>query len=112
MSLFDVFEKIWYHIPRNAGGETSMEEKRETLRITDENGVEKDIEVLSYFTLDSNGKDYLIYTQDQEDANGNVLAYTAEVIEHDDAFELKGIDDQTVLEEIREIMLETINAGD
>ena len=53
-----------------------MEEK-ETLKITDENGVEKEVEVLSYFTLKSNGKDYLIYTENKEDADGNIITYVS-----------------------------------
>ncbi len=85
-------------------------EGKETLRITDENGVEKEVEVLSYFTLKSNGKDYLIYTENQEDANGNVLTYTSEVVGDGDTIELKGIEDPDIVSEIKEIILETINA--
>ena len=85
-------------------------EGKETLRITDENGVEKEVEVISYFKLKSNDKDYLIYTENEEDENGNVLTYTSEVVGDGDTIELKGIEDPTVLDEIKEIILETINA--
>lgn len=90
-----------------------MEEK-EILRITDENGVEKDVEVVSYFTLNSNGKDYMIYTdaQPKEDENGNVLTYTSEVIENEDSVELKAITDENVLNEIKEIITEIVNEGE
>ena len=84
-------------------------EGKETLRITDENGVEKEVEVLSYFKLKSNGKDYLIYTENEEDSNGNVLTYTSEVIGDGDTIELKGIEDPDVISEIKDIILETIN---
>ncbi len=85
-------------------------EGKETLRVTDENGVEKEVEVLSYFKLKSNDKDYLIYTENQEDANGNVLTYTSEVVDNGDTIELKGIEDPDIIHEIKEIILETINA--
>jgi uncharacterized protein YrzB (UPF0473 family) len=85
-------------------------EGKETLRITDEKGIEKEVEVLSYFTLKSNGKDYLIYTENKEDANGNVLTYTSEVIDAGDTIELKGIEDPDIINEIKEIIIETINA--
>lgn len=90
-----------------------MEEK-EILRITDENGVEKDVEVVSYFTLNSNGKDYMIYTdiEPKEDGNGNVLTYTSEVIENEDTVELKAITDENVLNEIKEIITEIVNEGE
>ena len=85
-------------------------EGKETLRITDENGVEKEVEVLSYFKLKSNDKDYLIYTENEEDDNGNVLTYTSEVVGDGDTIELRGIEDPEVLKEIKEIILETINS--
>lgn len=90
-----------------------MEEK-ETLKITDENGVEKEVEVLSYFTLKSNGKDYLIYTENKEDADGNIITYVSEVDDKDDGenVELKGIEDQNVLKEVQEYMLDVIKAGE
>ena len=84
-------------------------EGKETLRITDENGIEKEVEVLSYFKLKSNGKDYLIYTENEEDANGNILTYTSEVVGDGDTVELKGIEDPEIVNEIKEIILETIN---
>ena len=87
-------------------------EGKETLNVIDENGVEKEVEVLSYFTLKSNGKDYLIYTENQEDTNGNVYTYTSEVIENNESVVLKGIEDQSVLDEIKSIISEIVNSGD
>ena len=85
-------------------------EGKETLKIIDENGIEKEVEVLSYFKLKSNGKDYLIYTENQADENGNVLTYTSEVVENGETVELKGIEDPEIVNEIKEIIIETINA--
>lgn len=80
-----------------------MEEK-EMIKITDENGVEKEMEILHYFTLESNGKDYLVYTEGKEDAAGDVIVYTSEVLEQEDGIELVGIEDQKVLEEVTKIL--------
>ncbi len=85
-------------------------EGKETLKIIDENGVEKEVEVLSYFKLKSNGKDYLIYTENQLDENGNVLTYTSEVVEDGENIELKGIEDPEVVNEIKDLIIQTINA--
>ncbi len=84
-------------------------EGKETLKIIDENGIEKEVEVLSYFKLKSNGKDYLIYTENQTDENGNVLTYTSEVVEDGETVELKGIDDPEIINEIKNLIIETIN---
>lgn len=80
-----------------------MEEK-EMIKITDEHGVEKDMEILHYFTLESNGKDYLVYTEGKEDSAGDVIVYTSEVLEQEDGIELIGIEDEKVLEEVTKIL--------
>ncbi|MGM9882295.1 MAG: DUF1292 domain-containing protein [Bacilli bacterium] len=88
--------------------------EKEILKVTDENGVEKEIEVVSYFTLNSNGKDYLIYTDANsvEDRDGNILTYTSEVVNNGDSIELKDITDENVLNEIKEIITEIVNEGE
>lgn len=85
-------------------------EGKETLKVIDENGIEKEVEVLSYFKLKSNGKDYLIYTENQLDDNGNVLTYTSEVIEDGDSVELRGIEEPEVVQEIKDLIIKTINS--
>ena len=80
-----------------------MEEK-EMIKITDEHGVEKDMEILHYFTLESNGKDYIVYTEGKEDSAGDVIVYTSEVLEQEDGIELVGIEDEKVLEEVTKIL--------
>lgn len=89
-----------------------MEEKK-TIKIFDENGVEKEVEVIAYFTLTMNNKDYLIYTENKEDANGNVEVYTSEVVHKDDnTTELLGIDDDNVWAEIKKVMIEIAKDGE
>lgn len=90
-----------------------MEEK-EILKITDENGIEKEVEVVSYFTLNSNGRDYIIYTDinSQPDNEGNVLTYTSEVVKSENSIELREVNDENILNEIREIITEVVNEGE
>ena len=52
---------------------------KEMINIIDETGTAKQVEVVAYFTLKSNDKDYLIYTENKTDASGNVEVYTSEV---------------------------------
>lgn len=85
-----------------------LNEKKEFIKIFDENGVEKEVEVLHYFTLESNNLDYIVYTDNVEDADGNILVYTSEVVENEDKVELKGIEDQDVLKEVTELLTELI----
>lgn len=89
-----------------------MEEKK-TIKIFDENGVEKEVEVIAYFTLTMNNKDYLIYTENKTDAAGNVEVYTSEVVNKDDnTTELLGIDDDNVWAEIKKVMIEIAKDGE
>ncbi|MDD2377339.1 MAG: DUF1292 domain-containing protein [Bacilli bacterium] len=83
-----------------------MEEKN-MIRITDIDGVEKEVEVITHFTLAMNGKDYIIYTENKTDASGNVEIYTSEVVENEDGnIELNGVTDETVWTEIKKVMVE------
>lgn len=89
-----------------------MEEKQ-MLKITDETGVEKEVEVLSYFTLNSNGKKYLIYTENVTDKSGNVEIYTSEVVEKEDgSIELYGVEDENVWNEIKQVMIDLAKEGE
>ncbi len=86
-----------------------MEEK-EIIKIYDEAGNEKEVEVIHYFTLESNDKDYLVYTEGSEDASGNVIVYTSEVLEKEDGIELLGVEDPQVLEEITKVLTEIVKS--
>lgn len=88
-----------------------MEEK-DMIKIIDEDGVEKEVEVLSFFTLKSNGKDYMTYTENKEDAKGNIIIYTSEVIDKGDSVELAGITDENILKEIKEVIIDLAKAGE
>lgn len=89
-----------------------MEEKK-IIKIFDENGVEKEVEVVAYFTLAMNNKDYLIYTENKTDANGNVEVYTSEVVhKEDNTTELLGIEDDNVWAEIKKVMIEIAKDGE
>ena len=88
-------------------------ENKEMIKIIDELGAEKEVEVVSYFSLKSNGRDYLIYTENKVDASGNVEVYTSEVVNAaDGSIELKGIDDDSVWSEIKKVMLDIAKDGE
>ncbi|MBQ2409523.1 MAG: DUF1292 domain-containing protein [Bacilli bacterium] len=88
-------------------------ENKEMIKIVDELGAEKEVEVVSYFNLKSNNKDYLIYTENKVDASGNVEVYTSEVVNSaDGSIELKGIDDDAVWSEIKKVMLDIAKDGE
>ena len=88
-------------------------ETKEMIKIIDETGMEKEVEVVSYFTLNTNNKDYLIYTENKTDASGNVEVYTSEVISNQDGtYTLGSVDDDAVWVEIKKVMLDIAKDGE
>ncbi len=85
-------------------------ENKELFKITDEEGNLKVVELLHYFTLDSNGKDYLVYTEGIEDAQGNVIVNVLEVVEQNEGIKLVGIEEQSVLGEVTKIITEIVRS--
>ena len=82
-------------------------DNKNMMTIIDENGIEKQVEILSYFTLKSNNKNYVTYTDNQEDENGNVIVSSAEVSEKEDgSIEFLGISDAGIVEEIKNVILD------
>lgn len=92
---------------------TNTVEEKEIINIIDENGIEKEVEVVAYFTLKSNNKEYLIYTENKTDANGNVEIYTSEVVNNPDGTAtLQGVDDDATWTEIKKVMLDIAKDGE
>ena len=87
--------------------------EKEMINIIDENGVAKQVEVVAYFNLKMNGKDYLIYTENKTDASGNVEVNASEVVNQEDgSVVLTGIDDEAVWVEVKKVMLDIAKDGE
>ncbi len=71
------------------------------LKITDINGNEKNVEILASITLDSNGKNYVVYTENKETNLGNIQVFVAELKENDNSVSLLAINDENVWNEIK-----------
>ena len=86
---------------------------KEIINIIDETGANKQVEVVAYFTLKLNGKDYLIYTENKTDPSGNVEVYTSEVIANaDGTATLASVTDEAIWVEIKKVMLDIAKDGE
>ena len=83
-----------------------MEEAKKILTITDENGNKTEAEILIAFRLDLTNKEYVIYTLNEKDENGNVTIYAASLIGEPGAKEIAGIDTDEEWEKMKEIIKE------
>ena len=50
-----------------------MEEKKEMMTLTLENGTKEEVELLLSFKFNDNNKEYVIYTKNETDENGKTL---------------------------------------
>ncbi len=81
-----------------------LESEKLMIKVVDENNDEKEVEVIHFFTLDSNDKEYVIYTENEEDEKGNVLIYFSEVLREDDKSTLIKVEDKEVVKEITKVI--------
>lgn len=80
--------------------------EKDTIKIIDENGQEKVVDIVAFFTLKSNRKKYLIYTENKKDEKGNVEIYTSELTENDKGtIILAGVEDEMVWNDIKQVLV-------
>ena len=79
------------------------------LEVLEKNEKKQTIEVVLYFSLDTDGKDYIIY-KDLSEADKDML-YASQVIEKDEEIQLNDITDEEIISQIKQIIQE-IKTGD
>ncbi len=89
-------------------------EEYEKIMIKGEDGTERLADVLLYFTLKENGKDYIIYTFHEKDKNGMVVVYSSRVEEdltNQNNIRITGIETEEEWAKIKDIMRQVIKAN-
>ncbi len=76
--------------------------------INESNKTEK-IEVLKYFKFKNDDRTYIIYKNAHDISKNKSIIFSAEVIEDDDSITLKEINDENIVEKIRQIAEEIYN---
>lgn len=82
--------------------------EQETIRVTKEDGTVADAEVLLYFTLKENGKEYIIYTFNEKDEKGLVTVYTSTVIKDAEGYHLENVESDEEWTKIKDVMRSVI----
>jgi uncharacterized protein YrzB (UPF0473 family) len=82
-----------------------MEDKK-MLTIVDENGNETQVEVLIAFGIEATQKEYVIYTMNEKDENGNITIYASALKDVEGVKELGNIETEEEWEKIKEIIRE------
>ena len=82
-----------------------MEDKK-MINITLENGTKEEVEVLLSFKFNDTNKEYLIYTKNETDDNGNVTIYVSSVTRVNDEVTLNTVSDDAEWAKIKDLLRE------
>lgn len=86
--------------------EDIMEEKKEMMTLTLENGTKEEVELLLSFKFNDNNKEYIIYTKNEKDENGNVTIYVSNVTRVGNEATLNTVSDDNEWARIKDLLRE------
>lgn len=82
-----------------------MEEKK-MITLTLENGAKEEVELLLSFKFNDNNKEYVIYTKNETDENGNVTIYVSNITRVGEEITLNTISDDNEWSRIKDLLRE------
>lgn len=87
-------------------GERIMNEKKNVMVTTLPDGTKEDVEVLLAFKFNDNSKEYVIYTKNEVDDNGNVTIYISNVTRIGENITLSTVSDDNEWTRIKNVLRE------
>jgi uncharacterized protein YrzB (UPF0473 family) len=78
--------------------------EKQTIIVLDQNGQEREAEILSNFKLPDTGKEYIFYTFNEKDENDMVRLYASILTERDGMLSFENIESEEEWATIKEIM--------
>lgn len=84
----------------------------EKIKLIDENNEEKEYDILLTFDLEETNKNYMAYTDNSKDENGNIKIFVSSFDPSLDEYKLNPLDDEeyNMCKEIIETLYESYNA--
>lgn len=87
-------------------GEIKMSDKKNMMMTTNPDGTQEEVEVLLAFKFNDNGKEYVIYTKNEVDENGNVTIYISNVLRNGEEVTLETVSDDNEWTRIKGVLRE------
>ena len=87
-------------------GDEIMDEKKNIMITTLPDGTKEEVEVLLAFKFNDNNKEYVIYTKNEVDDNGNVTIYISNVTRIGDNITLSTVSDDNEWTRIKNVLRE------
>ena len=82
------------------------EEEKKIMSIVNENGETEEVDVILAFEFKDNKKEYVVYTKNETDENGNVTVYVSNVDRSSGEPKLLGIDNESEWDRIKDVLRE------
>ena len=85
-----------------------MDDKR-IMSIINEDGQTEEVEVILAFEFKDNKKEYVVYTKNEKDENGNITVYVSNVDRTNEVPSLLGIESEIEWDRIKDVLRELSN---
>ena len=86
--------------------ETENQDEKRMMSIVSEDGTTEEVEVILAFEFKDNKKEYVIYTKNEKDENGNVTVYVSNVDRESGEPRLMGVEDEAEWARIKDVLRE------
>ena len=78
--------------------------QRKVMSIVQEDGSIDEVEVVIAFEFKDTKKEYVVYTKNEKDANGNVTVYVSRIEKNGETPPLFGVDDETEWNRVKDVL--------
>lgn len=86
--------------------EQSMKLNKKVLSIIKEDGTKEEVELLVCFEFNDTKKEYIVYTRDEKDENGNVTIYVSSIKRNGDVPQMGAIESDEEWARIKDVLRE------
>lgn len=86
--------------------EIQGQEEKRIMSIISEDGSKEEVEVILAFEFKDNQKEYVVYTKNEKDDNGNITVYVSNVNRESGEPQLFGVEDENEWNRIKDVLRE------
>lgn len=84
----------------------NIETEKRIMSIVSDDGSEEDVEVIIDFEFKDTKKEYIVYTKNEKDENGNITVYVSNVDRSSGDVELLGVESEDEWNRIKDVLRE------
>lgn len=84
----------------------NAETEKRIMSIVSDDGSEEDVEVIIDFEFKDTKKEYIVYTKNEKDENGNITVYVSNVDRSSGDVELLGVESEDEWNRIKDVLRE------